>query len=93
MFRVFAGELHADSNVYNSTQKQHERVGHIYELQGKNQRATNSVKAGEIGAIAKLKYTQTGDTLCEEKTPIIFNPIEFPKPVLSFAMEPKSKGD
>lgn len=93
IFRVFSGVLHADSTIYNSTQGTKERVGHIYMLQGKQQKAVNSVKAGEIAAVAKLKVTYTGDTLCDEKSPITFEPLVFPKPVISFAIEPKSKGD
>jgi elongation factor G len=93
LFRVFSGELNADSVIYNSAQDTKERVGHIYILQGKQQKAVNSVKAGEIAAVAKLKVTRTGDTLCDEKSPIIFEPLAPPKPVLSFAIEPKSKGD
>jgi elongation factor G len=93
LFRVFSGVLNADSVIYNATQKTKERVGHIYILQGKQQKAVNSVKAGEVAAVAKLKVTKTGDTLCDEKNQIAFEPLVFPKPVISFAIEPKSKGD
>ncbi len=93
LFRVFSGKLNADSTTYNSTQNIKERVGHVYILQGKQQQAVDSVKAGDIAAVSKLKVTVTGDTLCDEKKPIIFDTLEFPKPVISFAIDPKSKGD
>ena len=93
VFRVFSGTLSADSGVYNASRKTKERIGHIYELQGKGQRASAQARAGEIAAVAKLKDTHTGDTLCQETHPVLLKPIEFPKPVISYAVEPKTKGD
>ncbi len=93
IFRVFSGVLNADSTVYNANHKTKERIGHIYELQGKGQRAINQARAGEIAAVAKLKETKTEDTLCDEAHPVMVKPVEFPKPVISYAVEPKTQGD
>ncbi len=93
VFRVYSGSLKADTSAYNSNHEKKERIGHLFALQGKNQISVNQIKAGEIGAAAKLKETTTGDTLCSEKAPIKFAAIEFPKPVISYAITPKNKGD
>lgn len=92
-FRVFSGQLNSDSAVLNSTKKTQERMGQIYVMLGKNQKPVSSVSAGDFAAVAKLKATVTGDTFCDEKKPIIFEPIKFPDPVISLAIVPKSKGD
>jgi elongation factor G len=93
IFRVLSGTLKSDSTAYNSTRKRRERIGHIYLLKGKQQKAVDSVKAGDIAAVAKLKDTGTGDTLCDESHFIRYDPIIFPDPVISYAITPKSKGD
>lgn len=93
IFRVFSGTLEADSSTYNVNHDKKERIGHLFILQGKNQTSVNKVKPGEIAAAAKLKETVTGDTLCAEKAPITLPPIQFPKPVISYAITPKHKGD
>ena len=93
LFRVLSGTLNADSTVYNSFKNTRERIGHVYLLQGKQQKSINSVKAGGIAAVAKLKETSTGDTLCDESNFICYDPIVFPDPVISYAISPKSKGD
>jgi elongation factor G len=93
LFRVFSGTLTANSQVYNATRETRERVGQLAHLQGKEQRATDAVGAGEIGVVLKLKETLTGDTLCVENAPILFPPIRFPEPAISFALQPKAKGD
>lgn len=93
VFRVLSGTLNSDTTVYNSSKGTRERVGHIFMLQGKQQTAINSAKAGSIVAVAKLKETRTGDTLCDESHFIKYRPIQFPEPVISFAIEPKSRGD
>ncbi|MGE3273506.1 MAG: elongation factor G [Vicinamibacterales bacterium] len=93
MFRVFQGVLKSDSAVANATQGTQERLGHLMVLQGKNQTNVPELHAGDIGAVAKLKDTKTSDTLADKAAGITFKPIAFPEPVLSYAIEPKSRGD
>jgi elongation factor G len=93
MFRVVSGTLKADSTVHNKTKDAPERLGHLELLQGKTQTPVPDVKAGDLGAVAKLKDTLTGDTLGDKADPITFPPLKFPEPVLSYAIEPKSRGD
>lgn len=92
-FRVFSGELNSDSQVYNSTQDTENRVGKIFRMQGKDQSPVSKVSPGGIGAIAKLKKTNTGDTLCDKEFPILFHKVEYPEPIMRLAISPKSKGD
>ncbi|NOY53417.1 MAG: elongation factor G [Deltaproteobacteria bacterium] len=92
-FRVFSGVMKADSTVWNSCSNEKERVGTILRLTGKEQKSVPEVGVGEIAAVAKLKNTVTGDTLCSESAPVRLSPILFPEPVISFAVEAKSKGD
>lgn len=92
-FRVYSGTLKSDSTVFNSNKGRDERVGQVYFLRGKQQEATTEVGAGDIGAVAKLAETGTGDTLCEKSKPIIYSPIEFPEPVYSLAIHAKTKSD
>ncbi|NLL57206.1 MAG: elongation factor G, partial [Firmicutes bacterium] len=92
-FRVYSGTLKADSQVFNFNKEKAERIGSLFFMRGKNQIQTDQVIAGDIGAVAKLAVTGTGDTLGDKNNPILFPPIEFPEPVISFAVEPKSKGD
>ena len=92
-FRVYAGVLRSDSQVFNSTRQKLERVGQVYFVRGKHQEATAQVGPGDIGAVAKLAETSTGDTLAARESPLVLPPIEFPKPAISMAVEPKSKGD
>ncbi|MBI3014530.1 MAG: elongation factor G, partial [Candidatus Tectomicrobia bacterium] len=93
LFRVYSGTLSSDSNCYNKTQETRERIGQIYGILGKNQKPVESVSAGDFGAVAKLKATTTGDTLCDEKAPVKYPPLKFPEPVISFAIAPKTRGD
>jgi len=93
LFRVFSGTLAANGQVYNATRESRERVGQLAHLQGKEQRGTDAIGAGEIGVVLKLKETLTGDTLCAESAPILFPPVRFPEPAISFALQPKAKGD
>lgn len=93
IFRVYSGTLHSDSTVYNSSKESRERIGQIFALQGKNQTPMEIAQTGDIVAVAKLKVTATGDTLCDEKEPIIYEPPSVPQPVISFAIMPKSRGD
>lgn len=92
-FRVYSGVFKADSQVYNASKDKMERVGNLFFMRGKNQIQTNEVQAGDIGAVAKLAVTATGDTLSDRSKPVVFPAIDFPVPVISFAVEPKSKGD
>ena len=91
--RVLSGVLHADSTVFNSSRGSKEKSGHLYTLLGKKHTAVPSAGAGEIVAIGKLKDAQTGDTLCDEHAPICYPKTVLPRPVLSFAIEPKSNAD
>ena len=93
VFRVYSGTLKADSQVFNATRGIKERVGHIGWLQGKTQKAIEALGPGEIGVVAKLKDTLTGDTLTDEAHPIVLSGIHFPEPAISFAIQPKSRGD
>ena len=93
LFRVYSGKLTPDSSIYNSTRKITEKFGHVFFLEGKNQKQADGLIPGDIAGVAKLKETVTGDTLCNEKTPIIFNKVAVPPPIMSFAIEPKTRGD
>ena len=93
LFRVFSGVLRSDSHCYNSGRQRTERIGQVYVPRGKQQDPVDQVAAGEIAAVAKLQETTTGDTLCEEANPITYPAIDFPSPVYSVAVRPKSKGD
>ncbi len=93
MFRVVSGTLKADSTVHNKTKDAPERLGHLELLQGKTQTPVPEIKAGDLGAVAKLKDTLTNDTIGDKSDPIIFPPLTFPEPVLAYAIEPKSRGD
>lgn len=93
LFRVMSGKAKADSTVYNSIKDKQEKLGTMYFLRGKVQLPTQEIVAGDIGAVAKLQFTGTGDTLCEMATPIAFEDIKFPAPSISMAILPKAKGD
>ena len=93
MFRVYQGCLKADSTITNATQGTQERLGHLIALQGKTPTNVPEIKAGDIGAVAKLKDTRTNDTIADKAAGLTFQPISFPEPVLSYAIEPKSRGD
>jgi elongation factor G len=93
MFRVYQGCLKADSAVTNTTQGTQERLGHLVMLQGKTQTTVPEVRAGDLAAVAKLKDTRTNDTIADKAAGIKFAPLDFPEPVLSYAIEPKSRGD
>jgi elongation factor G len=92
-FRVYSGVLKADTTVHNSTRDVPERVGALEVMQGKAQTPVPEIQAGDIGAVAKLKETQTGDTLCDKAHPIVYAPVPLPEPATTFAMEPKTRGD
>lgn len=93
LFKVFSGTLSSNTGFFNSTKGIKERIGQIYLLQGKSQVPVDSVVCGDIAAVAKLKDTSTGDTLCSEKEQIIFAPILFPEPAISSSVKPRSKSD
>jgi len=91
--RIVSGTLQADSMLYNGTRRIKEKSGHLYQLCGKKHTAVPAASAGDIVAIGKLKDSQTGDTLCDEAHPILYPAPPLPKPVFSFAIEPKSSAD
>jgi elongation factor G len=93
LFRVLSGALKSDSTVHNVTRDTPERLGHIVLLQGKTQTSVPEIKAGDIGAVAKLKETLTSDVLAEKGSKVAVPPIKFPEAVISYAIEPKSRGD
>jgi len=93
LFRVYSGTFKADTTVHNANRDVAERVGHLELLEGKNQTVVPEVQAGDLGAVAKLKETQTGDTLCDKAYPIVYPSLVFPEPATTFAIEPKTRGD
>ena len=92
-FRVYSGTLEAGTYVFNSTKGKKERVGRILRMHANHREEVQTAYTGDIGAIVGLKDTTTGDTLCDEKKPIILEKMEFPEPVISVAVEPKTKAD
>lgn len=93
VLKVFRGTLKSGSTVYNATTGKPERINQIYLLKGKKQEPVSELGAGDIGAVNKLAATNTGDTLCDEGTKIRFDPIHFPRPVLSMAIYAEKKGE
>jgi elongation factor G len=93
MFRLFTGRLKADSVVYNANKEKEEKIAQILVMTGKEQANVPELYAGDIGAVAKLSVTGTGDTLSTKANQVVLDPIDFPQPTLSIAIEPKSKGD
>ncbi|MCC7415988.1 MAG: elongation factor G [Acidobacteria bacterium] len=93
LFRVVSGTVRADSTMLNKTRDASERLGHVSLMQGKTQTNVPEIKAGDLGAVAKLKDTLTNDTLGEKADGMTFPPIAFPEPVLAYAIEPKTRGD
>ena len=92
-FRVYSGTLHSQGHVWNATRGEEERVGQVLHLHGKDQEAVGELRAGEIGAVAKLQVTITGDTLATRERPLTLSPLAFPAPLLPVAIEPQSKAD
>ena len=93
LFRVAAGTLKSDTAIHNLTQDTAERIGALGVRQGATQSGVPELRAGDLGAVAKFKVTQTSDTLAPKGSPLRFRPIAFADPVLSYAIEPKSRGD
>ncbi|EKD41234.1 MAG: hypothetical protein ACD_73C00797G0004, partial [uncultured bacterium] len=92
-FRVYSGKLSAGSYVLNSVKNKKERMGRLLQMHANKREEIKEVGAGDIAAAVGLKYTTTGDTLCDENKPIILERMEFPEPVISIAIEPKTKTD
>ena len=90
-FRVYSGMIHAGQTVYNSSKDNNERVGRILQMHANDRKDIDTCYAGDIAAAVGLKNTTTGDTLCDEKHPIILESMEFPDPVIRVAIEPKTK--
>ncbi len=91
--RVYRGQIASGSYVLNSTKGKKERVGRLLKMHANKREEIKELPAGEIGAVVGLKYTLTGDTLCDENHPVILEKMEFPEPVISVAVEPKTKAD
>ena len=90
-FRVYSGKLDAGTTVYNSVKDQNERIGRILQMHANHRKDIDTVYAGDIAAAVGLKNTTTGDTLCDEKAPIVLESMNFPEPVIRVAIEPKTK--
>ena len=91
--RVYSGTIHNGANTYNATRSVRERVGRLLQMHANQRQEIESLSAGDIGAILGLKNTFTGDTLCDPGRPVILEDIKFPEPVISVAIEPKTKAD
>jgi len=92
-FRVYSGVLSSGSYVLNATKNKRERIGRILQMHANSRQEISEVHAGDIAAAVGLKDTTTGDTLCEEKSPVILESMNFPEPVIQLAVEPKTKAD
>ena len=92
-FRVYMGTIDSNSQVWNATQSETERIGQLFTLRGKTQEPVSQLRAGDIGAVAKLSVTNTGDTLSTRDKPMPIAPILFPEPAFSEAVHPKTKAD
>jgi elongation factor G len=91
--RVYSGSIRTTQNVYNATKSKHERVPKLVRMHANKREEVREIFAGEIAAAVGLRFTTTGDTLCDDKHPILLDPIPFPEPVISVAVEPKTKDD
>ena len=92
-FRIYSGSLKSGDSVFNPTKGKRERIGRLVKMHANKREEIHEVSAGDIFAAVGLKYTTTGDTICSEKQPIILESMHFPQPVISIAIEPKTKGD
>ena len=92
-FRVYSGTLKAGSYVLNSTKGEKERVGRILQMHANHREEITEIYSGGIGALVGMKNTTTGDTLCDPEKPVLLESITFPEPVISIAIEPKTKAD
>lgn len=92
-FRVYAGTLSSGSYIFNSTSGKKERISRLMQMHANHREEVSEVRAGDIAAAVGLKFTRTGDTLCDEKDPVVLEKIIFPEPVIQIAIEPKTKAD
>ena len=90
-FRVYSGSVAAGTNVYNSTKNKHERFGRVLQMHANDRKDIDVCYSGDIAAVVSTKYTTTGDTFCDQKHPVILESMEFPEPVISVAIEPKTR--
>ena len=90
-FRVYSGSVSAGTNVYNSTKNKHERFGRVLQMHANDRKDIDVCYSGDIAAVVSTKYTTTGDTFCDQKNPVILESMEFPEPVISVAIEPKTR--
>lgn len=93
LFKVYSGVMRSDMTAYNMTKGIQERLGPLHVVQGKQLEKVPELHAGDIGAVTKLRETQTNDTFADKAAPIIYEPISFPQPAIAFAIEPKSRAD
>jgi elongation factor G len=92
-FKVYSGKVHSGLDLENVNNDSSERIGQIFLMNGKDRKDTDSISAGDIGALVKLKNTHTGHTLCEKKAPIYYEPAHIPSPIIQMAIKAKTKGD
>ncbi len=93
IFKVLSGKLQSNGGFFNVNRAAREKIGQIFSLVGKAQSSTDSVTAGDIACVAKLKETETGDSITDEKNPVKFDEINFPEPAVSFSLKPKTRSD
>ncbi len=93
IFKVFSGKISSNSSFYNVTKEATEKIGQLFSMQGKEHVPTDSVEAGDIGAVAKLKNTETGDSLSTDKNQVKFQDMVFPEPAISFSIKPRTRSD
>lgn len=91
--RVFSGMFKPDSTLYNASKDKSERIGNIFALRGKTQDPMTVAHAGDIVVVAKMQETGTGDSLSDKEKPVVFMPVDYPKPMFTMSIEPKNKGD
>ena len=91
--RLYSGQMVSGQAVYNSTKQKTERIGRLLKMHANKREEIKEVLAGDIAAAVGLKSVSTGDTICDEKTPVILEAMDFPEPVISLAIEPKTKAD
>lgn len=92
-FRVYSGVLHSDSHVWNTTRGREERIGQLFVVRGKSEEPTTQLGPGDLGAVAKLQHAGVGDTLSSREHPLKLEPIHFPEPMYTMAIQPKTKAD
>ena len=93
LFKVVSGTLKKEGPLFNATQGKHDRTSGLFYLRGKEQMDTTEVVAGDIAALSKLEFTKTGDTFCNQETPIVYKPLKLPEPTLTFALVADAKND